>query len=164
MSGIRYTADGFATRLVKRDEDGWFGQVEPSKSRGVVDAHPLYYDVALAVFVMLFELIRHLARVAPWAPWRFSLSRGRLTLRMRGRRHTQLLRALREVGVDDNGLVLDFDDGRQWTIPAQPVAVVDLNELADYLRDASRSERRAEVDERERARPGRASPEGTMAR
>ncbi|MEO0603205.1 MAG: hypothetical protein AAF211_17330 [Myxococcota bacterium] len=166
MEGIRYTADGFATRLVKRDEDGWFGSVEPSKMRSGLDGHPLHHDIVPQLVLMVFEFVRHLVRAAPWSPWRFSLARGRLTLRMRGRRQVQRLRALREVGVDDYGLVLHFDDGGRWTIPPQPAAVVDLYELADHLRDAARSERKAaidEVDEVERARAAlrdlRASPE-----
>lgn len=167
MRSIRYTADGFTTSLVKPEGDGWSGQVEPLRTREDDVIASLYDSYMVFRLVEAFaELIRHLIRVAPWAPWRLSLSRGGLELRKRGRRHRQPLAALCEVVFDDDGLSLHFDDGRSWSIPPQPAEVVDLQDLGEHLRRASCSARVAvahDATELKRARVAlrdlRAAPE-----
>lgn len=163
MAGIHYTTDGFTTPLVKPKADTWFAELGPSR---IPDDHPM--DVSnvgmiFRLFEIYFLLLQHVLRVAPWAPWRFSLARGRLELRKRGRRHRQSLTALRDVVLDDGGLALHFDDGPPWTIPSQPAEVVELPELAEHLRRASRSARAAAAHQAAGVDRARAALRGVRA-
>jgi len=142
---MRYTGDGFVTALVKPERDGWLGYFEPAvlgQVEGIVGGVLRSHWVTNLVMVAVDVLI-HWWTVAPWAPWSLRLVRGTLVLRMRGRRESRPLAALRRADTDDFGLTLSFDDGDQWMIPAQPADVVDLFELAGHLRRAARSARRA---------------------
>ena len=140
---MRWTPTGFHTGLVKPDDDGWLGFLERrvGSDEGVIRAL-LERHLVTMLPLLLLDMLWHWFLTAPWAGWSLSLRRGELTLRMRGRRQKQPLASLGRLRVDDYGLVLLFDDGRQWSIPPQPADVVDLYELAEHLRTAASAERR----------------------
>lgn len=141
--GVEWTPDGFTTPLAKRDEDRWWGFVEPTASGGL---RSLEHSAIVAFPLFFLDMLWHWYTAAPWARWSLSLSRGQLVLRMRGRRRVQPLVQLGRLRVDDYGLLLLFDNGIQWSIPPQPAALVDIDALAEHLRVAASTERRAEPE------------------
>ncbi|MEN0064681.1 MAG: hypothetical protein AAGA48_21225 [Myxococcota bacterium] len=147
---VEWAPDGFTAPLVKPETDGWWGVPLRFHSR----------DALVSVMIYLLEVLGHWWTVRPWASWSLSLRRGRLVLRLRGRRQTRFLAELRHVRTDDYGMTLGFDDGEQWTVPAQPTGRLDLFELADHLRIASESARDAVFRDVEAANRARAALRG----